>query len=98
MKIATEHFEKYSRHELAVWKNCRNKDINKFESTNVREDLSSKINTLTYDLNKTVTEFEKKIDKIVLSTKEINEMLMMKWLNKSLHVGLEQSFSDSKEA
>ena len=74
MKTARENFEKYSRHELAVWKNCRNKDINKFETTNVREDLSSKISTLTYELNKTVTEFKKKFDQIVLATKKINEI------------------------
>ena len=86
MKIATEHFEKYSRHELAVWKNCRNKDINKFESTNVREDLSSKISALTYELNKTVTEFEKKIDQIVLSTKEINEIKELETIHDNFKI------------
>ena len=89
-KITRADFEKYSGHELAMWKNCRIKDINKFESTNVREDLIPKISTLINELNETVKEFEKKIDDIVLSTKEINEMKEI----KSLHANYDIEFQD----
>lgn len=85
-KIAKENFEKYSRLELAVWKNCRIKDIKKFEATNVREDLSSQISTLTYELNETFKDFEKRIDEIVLSTNEINEMKALKSVHDNFNV------------
>ena len=100
-KHARDDFEKYSRHELALWKNCRNKDINKFEATNVREDLSTKISTLTFELNETVREFEKKIDNIVLSTKEMNEMKEIKSLHNNFrsefrnhHTKVDNSFKE----